>query len=72
MLLGLVLFSLIKKYPKNLVKKRSLSIIDAVVDRLKGISQQKNYSEGKVFNLNFQEALDNINLDNKCIIYAKT
>jgi adenine-specific DNA-methyltransferase len=54
----------------NLLKKRSLSIVSLVIDRLKNISKSEIINEGKVYNFDFRDALEKLQVDKSCIVYA--
>jgi adenine-specific DNA-methyltransferase len=55
---------------RNLLKRRSLSIIDFVIKRLNSIDKINRKQKGEVLNMDFKEALNELNLDSSCIVYA--
>lgn len=59
-----------KKQAEFLIKKRSISIIDGAIDRLKRLQAFPNYKNGSVYNLDYKEALKAAPLSEGAIVYA--
>lgn len=55
---------------KNLLKKRSLKVIDLVISRLRLLSNQNVPRNGTVLNSDFRDAIDKLKLDSTCVVYA--
>jgi len=54
----------------NLLKRRSLSVIDLVIEKLKLLTHMHRPKDGETLNLDFKIALDKLPLDKSCVIYA--
>ncbi|HFD2140890.1 TPA: DNA adenine methylase [Acinetobacter baumannii] len=54
----------------NLIETRKRSIIKDVISRLKELKHKQIVAETEVFNLDYLDALSNIPIDNKTVVYA--
>jgi adenine-specific DNA-methyltransferase len=59
-----------KRNAQNLLKRRNLRILDFVLERLKLLKDMGRPCDGDVLNVDFKVALEKLNLDSSCIVYA--
>lgn len=59
-----------KKQAEFLLKKRTINIIDGVIDRLQRLPHIQRFTEGTAYNLDYIEALNITNLDEGTVVYA--
>jgi len=59
-----------KKQAEFLLRKRTKSIVDSVIHRLRKLSECSDFSAGKVYNLDYLEALKKIPASKSTVVYA--
>lgn len=59
-----------EKNSVNLLKRRSLHVIEHVIKRLKLLLSTSSLKNGEVMNVDFREALEHFDLDSSCVVYA--